>query len=114
VRRGFFFSYQKSFALPDQGSHRESCGGTLVPPAIYSIFTTDHDSWFELPACAGGKALNQNFDPTCGIRVPPELPCMGARCATEAVARSIQYNFTASLRATATLATLAPRRNFNR
>jgi hypothetical protein len=24
--------------LPDQGSHLESCGGTLVPPAIYSIF----------------------------------------------------------------------------
>jgi hypothetical protein len=36
--RSFFFSYQKSFALPDQSSHRESCGGTLVPRALYSIF----------------------------------------------------------------------------
>jgi hypothetical protein len=34
----FLFSYQESFVLPDQGSHRESYGGTLVPPAIYSIF----------------------------------------------------------------------------
>jgi hypothetical protein len=34
----FLFTYQESFLLPDQGSHRESCGGTLVPPAIYSIF----------------------------------------------------------------------------
>src|ERR1700732_4558418 len=38
MRSVFLFTYQKSFALPDQGSHRESCGGTLVPPAIYSIF----------------------------------------------------------------------------
>ena len=66
------------------------------------------------PPVQGGKALNQKLDPTCGTRVPPELPCMGALCAHEAVVRSIQYNFTASLRAMATLATFAPRRNFNR
>src|SRR6266853_4183754 len=38
MRSVFLFTYQKSFVLPDQGSHRESYGGTLVPPAIYSIF----------------------------------------------------------------------------
>ena len=38
VRSVFLFTYQESFLLPDQGSHRKSCGGTLVPPAIYSIF----------------------------------------------------------------------------
>ena len=38
MRSVFLFTYQESFVLPDQGSHRESCGGTLVPPAIYSIF----------------------------------------------------------------------------
>ena len=40
VRSVFLFTYQESFLLPDQGSHLKSCGGTLVPPAIYSIF--DH------------------------------------------------------------------------
>src|ERR1700686_4561849 len=66
------------------------------------------------PPVQGGKAPNQKVDPTCGTRVPLELPCMGAICAHEAVARSSQYNFTASLRAMATLATPAPLLNFNR
>jgi hypothetical protein len=38
VRSVFLFTYQESFLLPDQGSHRKSWDGTLVPPAIYSIF----------------------------------------------------------------------------
>ena len=66
------------------------------------------------PPVQGGKAPNQKVDPTFGTRVPLELPCMGAICAHEPVARSSQYNFTASLRAMATLATLAPLLNFSR
>ena len=82
-------------------------------PSIRSS-TSDHDSCFELPACAGRQGAQSETRSQVRDQGATERPCMGAICAHEAVARSSQYNFTASLRAMATLATLAPLLNFNR
>jgi hypothetical protein len=70
-----FFPNPGSFSHLDQGSLRESGGGTLVPPTIYSVFSTMIRS-SDAAIARGSKAPNQANDELAFIRVPPGLPCM--------------------------------------
>jgi len=88
---------------------------TLVPPTIYSVTALPTMIRFSEAAIArGSKAPNQPSDGAASTRVGPGLPCLRTSCAYAAPLRSIQYIRTANFRATATLATACPLRNFNR
>ncbi len=96
----------------------------LVNPAVEAVSTTHLFGLItptmirasNSPPVQGGKVPNQSDDELSSTSVLTGLPCMGARCMRSGFvsSRSIQYNFTASLRAMATFATLPPRRCFNR
>ena len=111
------FSFPRIFSLADQGSFSRILRW-FAPPAIYSV-STGTMIHCELPRTGseGGKALNQaDGDGTAFTSPEPELPCMEAGSADFCCSntRHRQYNFTASFLATATAATLRPRRKARR
>jgi len=93
----FFFSYQKSFLWPDQGSHREfPAGGTLVSTShLFDLQLQTMIRGSKPPPPAPGMArrsIKKLESRLAGTRVPLELPCMGASLRARGLwARSIQY-----------------------
>src|SRR6185437_14161772 len=68
----FFFNQGLGSFLFDQGSHRESSGGLLVPPTIYSVTVRPTMIRFsDAPASRGSKLPNQPSDELAFTRVAP-------------------------------------------